>query len=817
MAKFNVKTDKRLFETEPSLYGLFFEDINRAGDGGLYPELLRNRTFEDSLYPEDLTETGDDLTNEGGWKLSWQKGEGLPSWRQRVEPTPVPAWYAENAELSLLSENTLNEKRRAALKAVFRPGGMVCNTGFCGVPVREGAVYRLLFFAEVQGRVELEASLRSGGQVIACEAVRLQGKGYVKYELSLVSRKTDKQARFCLSVKEGGEIVLGYISLMPADTYCGHGLRKDLCEKLEDLHPAFLRFPGGCIVEGFSRTTVKRFKNMVGMPWERPTLLNLWSYNATEGLGFHEYLQLCEDLGTDALYVCNCGMTCQVRSCVLMDEEEIQDLLEDTFCALEYAMGDAGTVWGSLRAAMGHPAPFGLRYLEIGNENNGPEYEARYERFRSEILKRYPDLTIIANTHVEKSGLDLDIVDEHFYDKPEWFAQNTHFYDEYDRKGPGIFVGEFAVVAGDIRTLYAAVSEAMFMVGMERNQDIVKLAAYAPLFENVKYAAWEPNLIAFDGLDNYGIPSYYVWRLFGQNRGKYVLESSQSCGSIYAPYLKGGPCLVGCVGMRYRNARWKEEAVSAERFLFGNVKDCGDGSFVTIASPDSAEAERAKRFEMEGTVLITMGDDLTSREGTFEIELFAEPGKELGIGMFASPYGKARNSEDSPWNLFAVQPVRWTVGEGISRLQAGVGFRKYSLAEPVEVELETGCYHRFSMESDGIMLSCRIDDRLVTEIELAHYDEIQTIALEDEQEIVLKVVNLSGEERPVEITLDCAVKSAYKAGVLAGKPSDKNSLEKPEAITERWGIYEGAAAEFVYHAPACSVNVLRIEKKEVKE
>lgn len=216
---------------------------------------------------------------------------------------------------------------------------------------------------------------------------------------------------------------------------------------------------------------------------------------------------------------------------------------------------------------------------------------------------------------------------------------------------------------------------------------------------------------------------------------------------------------------------------------------------------------------MEGTVLITMGDDLTSREGTFEIELFAEQGKELGIGMFASPYGKARNSEDSPWNLFAVQPIRWTVVDGVSRLQAGVGFRKYSLAEPVEVELEMGCFHRFSMESDGIMLRCHIDGRLVTEIELAHYDEIQTIALEDGQEIVLKLVNLSNEERPVEITLDCAVKSAYKAGVIAGRPSDKNSLEDPEAVTEHWNTYEGATSEFIYHVPACSVNVLRIEKE----
>ncbi len=813
MAKFNVTTKKRRFAVEPSLYGLFFEDINRAGDGGLYPELLRNRVFEDSLYPKDLTEQDGDLMNATGWKYEYQKGEGLKRWKGYAEPTDIPAWYGENAKLSLCQDHTLNPKRKTALEIAFQPGGMAYNIGFCGVAVRENEVYQLLLFAKTNEPQELEISLRSDGEILACEKLILSGKGFIQYNLALIPKRTTKDAKFCLSSEKGCRVVLGYISLMPANTYHGHGLRKDLCEKLEDLSPAFLRFPGGCIVEGFSKSTVKRFKTMVGPVWERPTLLNLWSYNSTEGLGFHEYLQFCEDLGTDALYVCNCGMTCQARNCILMSEDEVEDMLDDTLCALEYAMGEENTTWGALRAKMGHPAPFSLRYLEIGNENNGEEYEARYERFRKVIAEKYPDLIIIANTHVEKSGLALDIADEHFYDKPEWFAENTHFYDTYDRKGPGIFVGEFAVVAGAIRTLYAAVAEAMFMVGMERNQDIVKLAAYAPLFENVKYAAWEPNLIAFDGLDNYAIPSYYVWRLFGQNRGKYVLESHQECDSVYAPYLKGGPCLTGSFDMCFRNAHWKGEEVAPEHFLFGSVKECGDGSFVTIPSEDSEEAERAKRFAMENTVLITMGNDLTSREGSFEIEIFAKEGGEIGIGMFATPYGEARNSEDSPWNLFAVQPVRWSVKDGVSNLQMGVGFRKYNLTEPVEITLESGDYHHFCMETDGKTLCCKIDGNLIMEAELPHYDEIQTVALEDNEEILLKIVNIAGESRPVEICLDTTVEPNYTAGVIAGEPSDKNSLIEPEAVTEHWSSFDGADRCFTHTVPANSVTVLRLKKK----
>ncbi|MCM1191713.1 MAG: alpha-L-arabinofuranosidase [Butyrivibrio sp.] len=814
MAKLSVETGKRRFETADSLYGLFFEDINRSGDGGLYPELLRNRAFDDSLHPDDLTEKGDDLTNSTGWVFEYQKGEGAKRWKEREAPTDIPAWYAESAQMSLEREDTLNDRRPAALRAVFEPGGKIYNVGYCGVPVRAGEAYCLYFFAKAGKAVKVVVALEAEGKTLCSGEIPVGGCGYVRYDMTLVPDKTAKETRLCLSVPEGGELLFGFISLMPGDTYHGHGLRKDLCEKLEGLHPAFLRFPGGCIVEGFSKSTAQRFKRMTGPVWERPGVLNLWGYHSTEGLGFHEYLQLCEDLKTDALYVCNVGMTCQARNCILMEEEEVEDLLDDVLCALEYALGSKDTEWGGLRARMGHPEPFRLKYLEIGNENNGPDYEERYERFRKEISARYPELLIVANTHVEQAGLQLDIADEHFYDKAEWFAENSHYYDKYDRKGPGIFVGEFAVVAGNIRTLYAALGEAMFMVGMERNQDVVKLASYAPLFENVRYAAWEPNLIAFDGLDNYAIPTYYVQKMFAENKGTYVLESSQECGKIYAPYLKGGPCLAGSAGVRFKNASWKGQPVAAEHEMFGCVRDCGDGTFITEIPENGPGSEQAKRFDMAGTVLVTLGNDMDSRQGVFEIEMLLEEGKELGLGMFATPYGRARNSEDSPWNLFAVQPVRWTIAAGMSSLIAGVGFRKYALAESIPLELENGVYHRFAMEAENGWLRCVVDGRTVTEIELPHYDEIQSIALEDGDEVIIKLVNIADEENAVEITLDCEVESGYARSVITGQSSDCNTLQEPERVTDRQSREMGAAKRFIYRVPANSVNVLRLTKAQ---
>lgn len=810
----NIVTKNRLFETEKSLYGLFFEDINRSGDGGLYPEMIRNRTFEDGIIPKDLTVEDGDAKNINGWKFEYQGGEGQKKWKERVEPTDIPAWYAQNAVVNLNTTDLLNKNRQAALEIEFEPQGKIINVGYEGMGIKENSSYHLYFFAKTDRSTELNIALATEDEKVSEKSIKLGGNGYRRYDLSFISAKRSKKAKLVIEAKEACKILIGFISLMPDDTYCGHGLRADLCEKLKGISPAFLRFPGGCIVEGFSKSTAQHFKRMVGPVWERPGFINLWGYRSTEGLGYHEYLQLCEDLEVDALYVCNCGMTCQARNSILMDSDEVDELLDDTLCALEYAMGDADTVWGKLRADMGHPSPFALKYLEIGNENNGRDYEERYEKFRKVISEKYPELIIIANTHVEEAGLKLDIADEHFYDRTEWFAGNVDYYNKYDRKGPGIFVGEFAVVAGAIRTLYAALGEAMFMIGLEKNQDIVKLAAYAPLFENVNYAAWEPNLIAFDSLDNYAIPSYYVWKIFSQNQGKYVLESSQISNPLYAPFLKGGPCILNGDGVKFKNATWKGQSVEVKRKLFGDVKkdESEEGVYITTISDSGDEAENARRFEMEKTVLITMGDDEESRSGAFEIDMLYEDDKEVGLGMFATPYGQARNNEASPWNLFAVQPVRWSINNGICKLIAGIGFRKYDMTKPVEISLEKGVFHRFKMDSDGKNIYCFIDDEMIMQAELNHYDEIQTIALEEDDNIILKVVNISENDRPLEITLDCDVESDYRICTISANATDKNTMEEPEKVVDVWSEKQGAASTFTYDVKASSVNVIVLKK-----
>lgn len=815
MATIRIQANHPSFPIAETLYGLFFEDINRSGDGGLYPELLRNRSFEDSIIPEDLKAEGNDIVNANGFHMEYCGGEGAAQWIQDNNGgllTDIPAWYAENATMTLNREQTLNARREAALDVRFAPGGRVWNTGFAGVPSKSGEAYHLCFFAQVDSPVTLSVSVEDDEGIICRQSMTVAGLGFLRYDTTLVACRTSGTARFVISASDGGQVRFGFMSLMPAVTYHGHGLRVDLAQKLEALHPAFLRFPGGCIVEGFSPSTVMRFTDTVGPVWERKSTINLWQYRATNGLGFHEYLQLSEDLGAEALYVCNCGMTCQARNCILLEGEQLDDALEEAFAALEYALGSVDTKWGALRAQMGHPDPFRLNYLEIGNENNGPDYEARYELFRKAITERYPHLTIIANTHVEQSNLPLDIADEHFYNRTEWFAGNSHYYDHYDRQGPDIFVGEFAVVTGPVRTQYPAVGEAMFMIGMERNQDIVKLAAYAPLFENVHYTAWSPDLIAFDNLRCYALPSYYVWRMFSQNRGKYVLSSSQACEEIQPPYLKGGPSLMGSSGLLYRNARWNGEPVSVTRELLGKAEAASDGFRVLPLRPEQIQPRMHISPDDDRTFVI-LGNDSTSKAGVFEIDVLAGEGHTITAGICCSPM----LDEDDPdrWAIRNLRPVSWTIRDGKSSIAEGWGLFATSMVEPCPVTLEPGVYHTLKMTNDGSTVSCYLDGTLVQSAELPHYESLQSVALDDGDDILVKIAHIGDKPQTVQLMLEgCGVKPDYTVQLLAAQPGARNTLDEPELVVDHTEVCKGASMLFYHEVPPHSVSVLRLHKRK---
>lgn len=822
MSQLQIKTKSRKFDTAKDLYGIFFEDINRAGDGGLYPEMIRNRTFEDSLLPEGYAEKGDGIhvVTDSGWEDEFNNGEGLSRWLEANRPkeTPVPAWYAEHARMELERRDTLNENRSAALRVTFEAGGCVYNTGFCGIPQKKGEAYPLYLFAKVKKTVRLEISIEENGHHFAECSLCLTGNGYIRYDAVMVSDGDGENGRLMISCPEGGEVLFGFVSLMPGKTYNGHGLRTDLVEKLKELHPRFMRFPGGCIVEGTTPSTVMMFRNTIGPVWERPGHLLVWHYRSYNGLGFHEYLQLCEDLDMEPMYVCNCGMTCQGRKGVLLTGEALDEILQDTLDAIEYAIGDADSKWGKLRAGMGHPQPFKLTYLEIGNENWGPDYEERYRRFYQVIREQYPQIKTIANAHVEEHGCIAECVDEHFYNTTEFFAENMHYYDDYDRKGPKIFIGEQAVNEGLYRgKLYGALGEAAFLIGMEKNQDIVALSSYAPLLENIHYSSWSPNLIRFNNRESLGIPTYYVWKMFGQNRGDHVLETAEKTGKVYRP-LKGMASLKAKTPLLYRNAVWNGAPAAVTQEMLGHVVQKGDGFCLQL--PDEAQKQAMKK-RMPGAdedkSFVVFGEE-DQTYGRFEADIFVDKDCCFEIGVFSarsilSYYDQLLEGAERVWSPFGVRPLLWKISGGRGSFEETAFPQDHKLTEDFNVEVAPGAYHRFGYETDGKSVRLFVDGATVREVEVPYSPSFAAIATESGKRILVKMVNMTGETDPVRIALDCEVESRYTVTVLTGEKDAENSFEHPENVRDRTFDMQGASGNFVYQAPAYSVSVLVLEKK----
>ncbi len=814
MSMIDVRTKEVLFPVAKTLYGLFFEDINRSGDSGLYPEMLRNRTFEDSLLPGGTVAADDAhvaFTSAAGWGGAFNHGEGLPNWIEEngIPYTPIPAWYAQKATLELDTTDVLNPKRRAALAADFQDGGSIWNIGYAGISVRTGAAYAFCLFAKADALADIFIKLANadGNAVYAETSFHILAGGYTRYDAVLVSRSNDQNARLVIEAPHACRIRFGFVSLMPADTYNGHGLRRDLVEKLAALKPAFMRFPGGCIVEGFNRESMLRFSNMIGPVWERPTNWNLWAYNTTNGLGYHEWLQLCEDLDMKKMWVCNCGMSCQARNPEYLDDGEQAELLQEAIDAIEYATAPADSRWGRIRAAAGHPAPFGMDYVEIGNENHGAEYNLRYKKFYDELKKRYPDIRFIANTHTERDGLPTDIADEHFYNTPEFFAENTHQYDKYDRNGPEIFVGEYAVVSGQPGTLKAAIGESMFLLGMEKNQDIVTLAAYAPLFENIHFYNWYPNLICFDNTRSYGIPSYHSLRLLGANRGTSVVRTETQCAANNADIAGLFGIQTHKPGQRFMDVRVDGRPAGIAHVLLGGVTE-DDGVYSTFEKPLSGRMASAFNAAVLASRTWAVFGDEPRTGSVLDIRAWFDGG--ITFTVFCRQ--QLHKNRVEAWAANNVRRCEWTIQDGASRVVVPRFMEEKRLAGDVPLELETG-WHDFRIVSRADGFDVSVDGIAVQTARLDTYPSIECSADTDDDRILVKIANFRQEPDGITIRLDCDVAADYSAEVLTGEALAENSMERPENVAPVTVERSGAGRSFVYTAPAMSLNILKLIRK----
>lgn len=524
-----------------TLWGIFFEEINHAGDGGLYAELVQNRDFEANTLADGWRLDGTNAFTPLGARVTKWFTNDLPGWSYVAEG-------GADGEMAQESENPLNEQNPHSLRLTARTLGKRCgivNSGYWGMNVQADAWYDLSFHARTENgqRLALVVSLENddGSKISARATIPEISGNWRAYTLALHARLSDPHAHLVIEMVEPGSIWLDTVSLFPRDTFKHHpnGLRPDLAQMLADLHPGFLRFPGGCVVEGITVQNGFRWKDSIGDISQRRGGFDVWGYYNTYGLGFQEYMQLADDIGAKLVYVINVGMSCQARSRQpgeVTAGDALAPHVQESLDAIEYAMGPTNSDWGAKRAANGHPDPFKVDYVEIGNENNGTNYGSHYPVYYQAIKAKYPGILTIADAPPRNQTMlasPVECRDDHFYVEPARFFGMAHSYDNADRNGPKVYVGEYAVNRGVGRgNLLGALSEAVFMLNLERNSDVVIMASYAPLFENVNKRDWPVNLILYDSSRAVGRSSYQVQKMFSANRPDAVLPTQVDAPQI---------------------------------------------------------------------------------------------------------------------------------------------------------------------------------------------------------------------------------------------------------------------------------------------
>ena len=513
---------------QKTMYGIFFEDINFGADGGLYAEMVKNRSFE---FPQNLL----------GWTTFGKvevKNDGL---------------FSNNPHYVRLSYPGHDEKRTG-----------LDNEGFFGFGLKKDADYRFSVWARTAAGNATESIriefIDPSSAILASQNIIIDSKEWKKYQVIIKSATQEPKGRLRIFMSSKGSLDLEHVSVFPVDTWKGHenGLRKDLAQALYDLKPGVFRFPGGCIVEGTDLETRYQWKNSVGPVENRKLNENRWEYTfphrffpdyyQSYGMGFYEFFLLSEEIGAEPLPVISCGLACQFQNHDHKAHVEVCDLetyVQDALDLIEFANGDVNTKWGKLRADMGHPASFQLKLIAVGNEQWGSLYPERLEPFLKAIRAKHPEIKVIGSSGPSPDGKDFeygwtemkrlkaDLVDEHYYKDPAWFLANAKRYDNYDRKGPKVFAGEYACHPVNRKNNFeSALSEAAFMTGFERNADIVQMCTYAPLFAHVDGWQWRPDLIWFDNMRSVRSANYYVQQLYGHNVGTNVLTTVENKAAL---------------------------------------------------------------------------------------------------------------------------------------------------------------------------------------------------------------------------------------------------------------------------------------------
>lgn len=739
-------------EVSKDLYGIFFEEINCAGDGGIYPELIRNRSFEDS---------------------------------QKLDH-----WIATPKTGATLDRGAVH----------LNKGTSLTNFGFYGMHIVPTAPY------EVTVRYSCDQDttftfLAVGDEIMESKTVvaKAAKEGTLRFEYKANRLKGRKEPKTYISISADDDITLDFVSVFPKRTFNNraNGLRPDLMKMLADLKPAFLRFPGGCWVEGDTMAFAQRWKTTIGDLHLRKTLPNLWGYTSTNGLGYHEYLQMCEDLKAAPMFVVNCGMS--HREVVPMDK--MDEFVQDALDAIEYANGPITSFWGAKRAAAGHPKSFNLKYLEIGNENGGTAYEERYGLMYRAIKKKYPEIELIANDWFGRpKNTPIDIIDEHYYNSPSFFFRNENKYDRYDRKGSQVYVGEYAVTQGcGTGNLIAALGESAFMLGMERNSDIVKMASYAPLFANVANKAWNPDLIYFDAKSAYATPSYHVQQLLAANKPTQMLKTKLShSNEEVVPFPSGGFAL----------GTWNTQA---------EFKDVEINSSKDINEPKSVLKNSGTWQEKAGMYQQTSNNEpavyhlpaIPSERGTFRLKARKTSGAE---GFLVSVGNRADGS------------YVWLNLGGWQNKQHGLEYSdkgsKSDVGRRVAGTIETGRWYQIEIQYSPDRIICLLDGKQIFNEKPNAAPTVFANLGEDTKsgEYILKLVSGSRSNANFRLPVDFGTTGLeVKSTTLThSNPLAENSMANPNNVAPKTSKVRLAGKNPTLTLPAYSLTILRIPMNRTK-
>jgi alpha-L-arabinofuranosidase len=788
---------------DPKMYGIFLEEINHGVDGGLYAELVANRAFEAARPPEGFTLQG------GRWKDAKGYDSGFD-----VKPGEIPRWEVvrtgdAKGTVEVEATGGLNEGSPYCLRveAGDLGGGRlgVANLGYWGMGLKQGARYRLLLHARGEGALRVRLEDAAGAAVSEEARFEVAGEGWAAHEATLEATRSEPKARLVVEATRPGTVWLDYVSLVPAETWKGHGLRPDIAEMIAALKPGFVRFPGGCVVEGGTFETAWDWRDAIGPPVGRPERWTAWSVRRTHGMGYPEYLQFCEDLGAAPLYVGFAGQTCLFRQSENVPMEEMPGVMERFRDALAYAKDPVGTPWGDRRAADGHPEPFDLRLVEVGNENGTEAFPPRYKLVQEGLAAAYPDVKWIADLSFLSPEMmrecRFDIEDNHFYNNPAWFFDHFGHYDDRDRGRAPVYVGEVAVTSpegGDLKgNLLAALSEGVFLMGCERNADVVKMVSYAPLLAHVDGRSGWHGMIYHDSTRVFGTASYHLWKLFGTNRPDVMLGTEVAHEAPPAAPIAGA---IG-VGTWETSAEFKDVRVERDgKVLFASDFAAGTQGWRTDGGRWSV-VDGAYRQSAP-----VNGFSFTGDESWTGYTLSLKARKLRGAEGFLVSFG--RSGGDQFW---------WNLG-GWGNREHGVERNRTPVGPRVRGRIEADRWYDVKVELDGRRIRCYLDGALVHDVEATESSRFFAVAGRNEEagEVVIKAVNAS--EVPVTATVNLrgveGVGPEAEAIVLTAERLDaNNSFEEPEKVAPVTTTVPVAGPSFEHAFPARSFTLLRVKAR----